>query len=388
MPAKSNLGAKVFLGGIAAILLGMGGFVAYQELLGDDAARERQRQPTPVTLAEVVETEFSQIIEAVGTARANESVEITARVTESVADVRFDSGDRVQKGEVLVVLTDTEEAAELTEAEAAVREAERDYKRIDDLVEQNAASQARLDTELASLERARARVQAIKARLDDRLITAPFEGVVGLRNISPGALVRPGDVVATLDDVSVIKLDFDVPETFLAAVAEGQSITALSPAFRRETFRGQVASVDSRIDPDTRMVTVRALIDNADLRLRPGMLMTVELVRNRRISPTVPEAGLQMTQTSAYVYRVVENPNGEGMIAERQVIETGARAPGRVEVLSGLELGAEVVVEGIHRIRSGAPVEVVGRSENALESVTKASAAAGNGSDTGTAPSL
>ena len=167
-------------------------------------------------------------IQALGTARANESVTLTAKTAETVARVNFSDGQSVEAGAVLVELTDRAEVAQLKEAQAAYVETEKQYDRLRGLVKQGTVTQSQVDQQLGARDSARARMEAIRVRLSDRVITAPFAGVLGFRTVSPGALVQPGTVITTLDDVRTIKLDFSVPETFLAALAVGQHIEALA----------------------------------------------------------------------------------------------------------------------------------------------------------------
>lgn len=311
---------------------------------------------TPVAVHVVELAEFSDVVEALGTARANESVTITAKVSDVIARLEFDSGQRVEAGQILVELADAEEAAGLVEARATAREMRRDVDRIRDLTERGVAPRSRLDEAIAANERALARVEAIEARVADRIIRAPFAGIVGLRNVSVGELVRPGDPIARLDDASIIKLDFTVPERFVSVIEAGQAVEARSSAFPESRFSGTVDQVDTRIDPATRTVVVRALIDNADARLRPGMLMTVELRRARRDRPAVPGGAVVRLDEQAFVF-VIED--GErGATASRRAVELGRRTQGLVEVLSGLEAGDRIVPEGVHRLSDGSPVEI------------------------------
>lgn len=312
-------------------------------------------QATPVAVHTVDVAVFADIVEALGTARANESVTITAKVSDVIARLEFDSGDEVEAGQILVELADAEEAAGLSEARATLRETARDVERIRDLTERGVAPRSRLDEAVAANERARARVSAIEARVADRIIRAPFSGVVGLRNVSVGELVRPGDVIAQLDDASVIKLDFTVPERFLAVIEPGLSIAARSAAFPDEVFNGVVDQVDTRIDPATRAVTVRALIDNADGRLRPGMLMTVEMRRAERDQTAVPGSAIVRFQDDTFVFVIEQGERGARAV--RRDVRLGQRKNGLVEVVAGLEAGELVVAEGVHRVRDGGPVQ-------------------------------
>jgi len=312
--------------------------------------------PVPVIVSAVASTPFEDRIEALGTLRANESVVLTAAVTETVSALHFDDGDRIEAGRVLVEMTSAEEHAQLTEAQALVTEAERQYRRVQSLATQGTASKSLLDERARELDTARARLAAIESRLSDRLIKAPFAGVVGLRNISVGALVEPGDPIATLDDDRMMKLDLAVPSVFLQSLVPGLSVTATTRAFERREFSGEVRSIDSRVDPVTRSVQVRVLLPNPEHLLKPGMLMQVTLRKDPRQALVIPEAALMPTGREQFV--LVAVPEGEGHRAERRQVQIGSRRPGQVEVLQGLGEGDLVVTHGTLRVRPGQAVEI------------------------------
>ncbi|OLF81107.1 efflux transporter periplasmic adaptor subunit [Maricaulis sp. W15] len=331
--------------------------VAVRALLpGGDEMAGRGERVLPVAVAAVPSVEFADVVEALGTARANETVTVTARVTDTISRINFESGQHVAAGAILVELTDTEEAAGLAEARTTQREAQRDLDRTNDLIARAVVPQSRFDEATAALERARARVASIEAQLADRIVRAPFAGIVGLREVSLGGLVRPGDTIARLDDTSRIKLDFTVPERFLSVVSAGMQVAAETSAYPGEVFTGEIAQIDSRIDPITRSVTIRAEIENLDGRLLPGQLMTVAVRRDVRSHPAVPGAALTRYLDQTFVYVVEEA--AEGMIARQRSIELGRRAGTMVEVLDGLTAGEQIISEGVHRIRDGAAVEI------------------------------
>lgn len=365
----------VFLIIVAVIFAGMAAAVMVRALSENAGSGAGMRgMATPVSVVEVGELSFADIVEALGTANANESVLVTAKISDTIARIRFDSGQRVSAGEILVELRDAEEVAGLSEARASLREAEQELVRIRDLTERGVAPRSRLDEIQANAERARARVLALEARVDDRIIRAPFDGVVGLRPVSLGQLVRPGDVIAQLDDVSVIKLDFTLPERFLAAVAPGMEISARTSAFPDSEFIGEITQIDSRIDPATRAVTVRAEIDNTDGRLLPGLLMTVEVRRDPRTRPAVPETAITRLRDQTFVFTVAADERGQ--YVEQREITVGARARGYLEVLSGIEPGEVIVRQGVHRIRDGARVDVRDGANGVRNGATPATAAA------------
>jgi membrane fusion protein (multidrug efflux system) len=314
------------------------------------------RPGSPVVLGTPLLREFADRIEALGTAKANESVVITARVTETVQRVTFRDGAHVEAGEVLVELTSTEESAQLDEARAQHADARQRYTRVVDLHRQGTESQSRLDEVTSQLDAARARLASLEARLSDRLITAPFSGVLGLRAVSPGTLVKPGDRITTLDDIEIVKLDFSVPETFLSSLRTGLVIQGRSAAYPERDFEGRVVAIDTRLDPQTRAAMVRAEIDNREQLLRPGMLLTVALRANPRRSLALPESALLPQASKQFALRVDDE-----LQATRVEVTIGRRIPGYVEVLAGIEATDRVVIDGASKVRPGSTVRVVGR---------------------------
>jgi membrane fusion protein (multidrug efflux system) len=335
-----------------------GAACALAMVLGAAGCGDAEPERAGAASAEIVTTRavrmqpWSDTVQALGTVRARESVTVTAKVSETVEDVHFESGDVVEAGEPLVTLSGRQQRAALAEAQATASEAERLYERQADLAEQQLIARASLDTQRATRDAANARVAQIRAQLGDRVIRAPFAGVLGLRQVSPGSLVTPGTAIATLDDTARVHVDFPVPEGALAYLAEGQQLTATSAAYPGREFTGTVATVDSRVDPATRAVTVRGDFANADRALRPGMLMQVTLIRPERQALLVPEIAVVQVGNNSFVYRVKPDDT-----VERANVEIGARRGGLAEVLSGLEAGDRIVVDGTDKLRPGAAIQ-------------------------------
>jgi membrane fusion protein (multidrug efflux system) len=306
--------------------------------------------PATVTTTVLALLPWSDTLEALGTAAARESVTITAKVSEKVEAVRFDSGDEVKSGQVLVTLVDRAQSAGVGEAAADYAEAQKTYERMQRLGSKQLVAATQLDVARANRDAARARLEAQKATVGDRVIVAPFAGVLGLRQVSPGSLVTPGTVVTTLDDVSKILLDFSVPERSLDALGVGNTVRATSDAFPDETFEGRITSVGSRVDPSTRALAARAEFDNPQRRLRPGMLLNVQLEQGTRQALQVPELALDQLGEQAFLYKVV------GDKVEHVPVKIGARRPGWVEILGGVQAGDRVVVEGLVKLKDGAKV--------------------------------
>ena len=314
--------------------------------------------PQKVVVAPVEVREFFERVEALGTLKADESIEITANVTETVDELLFDDGQLVKKDDPLAILNGAEERAMLEGAQATLKEQEREISRLQGLVKEGAVSEVRLEEYRTQRDIAEQRVREVRAQLADRRIVAPFSGQLGTRRVSPGALVRPGTVITTLDALERVKLDFTVPETFLSELGLGRTIEAHSAAYAGETFEGKVTHIDPRIDPVTRSVTVRAIVPNPDLKLRPGMLMRVLLTSGPRQSPSIPERALVTQQTRHFAFVVDDTPDGR--VARRVTVEIGRRRPGYVEVRSGLEPGQTVVADGLLGLADGKAITVTG----------------------------
>jgi len=310
-------------------------------------------KPVAVIVSEVRVDRFVDRVEALGTLKANESVSVTANETESVSSIYFDDGQRVEAGEILVEMTSAEEHALLEEAQARVAEAERQYERVKSLVAQRSASESLLDERKRDLDTARALLVAIESRLADHLVKAPFAGVLGLRNISPGALVEPGTLITTLDDDSVMKLDFAVPSVFVPDLKLGLGIVAEARAYGNRRFEGEIRSIDSRVDPATRSIQLRALFPNPDRTLKPGVLMQVALLRNPRDALVVPESALLHQGQEHFVMMV-----GDGDVAERRQVRIGARRLGEVEIVDGLAAGDRVITHGNDKARPGQQIAI------------------------------
>jgi membrane fusion protein (multidrug efflux system) len=314
--------------------------------------------PTMVSVAVVQPRTFEDTIEVLGVAKGRQSVTLTAATTQLVERVRFADGQRVPRGAVLVELRDTEQDAGLAQAQAREVEARRAYDRYRTLGEQGWASKAQVDQYEAAWRSAQADVSAAKARQNDRTIRAPFAGVVGLSDVAPGALVNPGAPIVTLDDISVMRVDFQVPERYLGQLREGQALLATADAYPGETIAGRIAKLDTRVDERTRAITARAEFPNGSGKLKPGMLVRVGVSRGQRTNPSAPESAVSVQGDAAFVY--ILHTRGQGTMAEQRPIVTGARQQGFVEILEGVKPGDRVVGDGLNKIQPGQPVLVTG----------------------------
>jgi membrane fusion protein (multidrug efflux system) len=307
----------------------------------------------PVVVAPVRAATVVEKVETVGTARAREAVTVTTRVSGIVAAIHFTEGQAVTAGTVLVELDRSQLMAELDQARASLDDARQQLARARALRPTQAVAEARIDQLEAAARSAEARVRQVQARIEEMKIVAPFDGRVGIRQVSLGALVPPGAVVTTLDDLSRMRIEFAVPELFVARLRPGMKVIAGSAAFGDRRFEGTVTVIDTRIDPNTRAVRLISEFDNADGALRPGLFLNVELtVEQRADGLVIPEEAIDPVGDRAYVYAV---RNGR---AQRIEVRLGMRLPGEVEILAGLNRDDQVVVRGLQRLRHGVPVQV------------------------------
>lgn len=309
-------------------------------------------QPVSVIVTRVEPRTFIDQFTGLGNARANESIQVTSRISSVVERIGFEEGQQVTVGHLLLELDHAELEAELAMAEASLQKARSQFERRKGLAATRVISELEIEELEAEVLIAAAEVRAAKARLGNAFIRAPFAGTVGLRHVSVGDLVGPETVITSLDDTANIKLEFTVPETFLATVEQGMPIEARSEVYPEVSFRGTVSIIDPRVDQATRSVTVIARLPNADGLIKPGMFLTVDLQRERDGVLLVPEQALAPRQGRQFLFAVED-----GTAVEKEV-SLGARAPGVAEVRAGLAPGTLVITEGTQKVRDGAPVRV------------------------------
>lgn len=305
-----------------------------------------------VQITKVVKENYALDLDAIGTVRAFESADISTNVTEAVTGLFFKDGDFVKKGTLLASLSDDEEQAMLASARATLSEEEREIDRLKNLVKDGAAPEARLEERKTLADIAKQKIREAEAKMADRQITAPFDGWLGLRRISVGALVSPGTIIASIDKIDVVNIDFAVPETYLDGVAPGTSIVARASANSSKDFKGTLAQMDTRIDAVTRSIMARAEVPNPDRVLKPGMLVMVKLALEPRASLSIPERTLVPVGAKKCVFTLA------GEKAKRVEVETGRRKPGYVEVTKGLTEGQVVITDGLVGLLDNAAVMV------------------------------
>lgn len=316
----------------------------------------KHQRVVSVKTTKIALAEFKDAVEAVGTSRANEQVFITSKYSDVVEEVLFQDGEAVKKGEVLIRLNSREEAAKVKELQANLAESVSQLNRFQDLYKQKATSQSLVDQQEAQTKAISAQLLSAQIKLAELTIKAPFSGVLGFREISLGALINVGDVITSLDDLSTIKVDFSIPERYLTTVSIGQRIEATNTAYNEDVFIGEITSIDSRVDSMTRTLKVRAKIPNSDRKLRAGMLLNLQVVRKVEQVLQIPESAVIPIENDHFVF-VVESDK-----AVKKQLKIGRRYHGFIEVISGLDMGAVVVIEGALKLRDGVAVSAESKS--------------------------
>jgi membrane fusion protein, multidrug efflux system len=348
------------------LLLGAGAAALYWTYFRDDATGETVAgNPAPAAAggappgmpveAEPVKVQrLIQEIVAVGTLASDESVVLSSEISGRIARIHFSEGRPVQRGQLLFELDDSVHRAEVEQAHANLTLSQRNHERAEELYERRLVSTRERDEAAARLELDRASLQLAEAHLARTRIRAPFAGVAGLRQVSPGDYVNPGQALVSVEALSSLKVDFRLAEISLSRVSVGQTLNLLVDAYPGESFPGTVYAIDPRLAVETRSVGVRARVPNPEGRLRPGLFARVRLVIAERDNAIlVPEQAIMPQGEQLFVY-VIE----DGKSALRPVT-IGLRQEGRAEIRTGLKPGDVVITAGGQKIGPGTPVMAI-----------------------------
>ena len=355
---KSGARRHFFLAGAVLLVavMAVAGVMRLMFPANTGGASPRGGRETQVTAVAAAMRPFADRIEVLGTAKGIQSVNLSSNTPEQVTAIRFSNGATVRRGDVLVELKSREESANVAQARAAVSVAQSQYDRYNQLAQAGFLSPAAMDQYRSVLEQARANLAAAQSRQQDRVIRAPFAGRLGLTDIAPGALISPGATIVTLDDVTTMRVDFDVPDRYLPALRVGAAIEAKPDPYPDRVASGRIAEIDSRINPTTHAIRARAEFANADGALVPGMLMHVVIENGRRQSLALPESAVRVQSDQAYVYVIARR--GSRSIVRLTPVQVGVNEGGFVEIRQGLEAGVQVVADGLDRVEADAPVRV------------------------------
>lgn len=346
--------AKQWMIALGLLFLAGGGIFAWNEL-GPETAAENQRQ-RPASKVNVVSPTMDVVtdsVSAVGSLRARDQISLTTELSGRVVELNLNAGSRVAKGDLLLRLDDRQARADLQVAEATLADALRQLQRAQSLQANNSISRSQVDELRTAADVARAQLASAETRVDNHRIEAPFEGVIGLNDISMGAYLSAGSEVATLDSTRKMELGFAISEKFLGQIRLGQTVEGHTPAYPGERFTGELVELGTRINELSRTLPVRALVDNPEQKLRPGQFMAASLTLRQREALIIPEQSVMIRGDETYVFVADDG------IARRTSVELGTRSPGIVEVASGLALEDQVIVTGQDRLSSGDRIEVV-----------------------------
>lgn len=311
----------------------------------------------PVKAAQAKREAVAAKVEAVGDLLAGESVVLRPEIVGRIAAIRFEEGHKVRAGEVLVELNAEEQRSALAQSQSSVQVEQQSFQRIRDVRAKNLVSQQQYDEALARLQNAQALLERDRVRLSRTVLQAPFDGIIGLRQVSLGDYVSPGQALVNLESVDPIKLDFKLPEKYAGKVAKGLKLQVTVDAWPGRVFSGEIQAVDPRLDEATRTVKARARLANADLALKPGMFAHVVLdLGKERPALFVPEQAVEAKGSKAMLYRIID---GKAVLA---TVKTGERRPGFVEIAEGLGDGDWVVTDGQLKLRDGMPVSIINKA--------------------------
>jgi membrane fusion protein (multidrug efflux system) len=308
----------------------------------------------PVKAETVKISNVADDVSAVGSLLAEESVIIRPEIDGRIVALHFQEGQAVAAGARLVSIDSTEYEAQAAAQRADLKTEEQRLARTQDLYEKKFISKDALDVQVGNVARLKAHVDEAESRTAKTIIRAPFAGILGLRQVSPGAYVKAGNDIVRLENVSSIKVDFRIPENYLSKIRPNQEIAVKLDAYPGEEFKGRVYAVEPVVDERTRTIAMRARIPNNRFKLKPGMFVRVAVtLDNRPNAVIIPEEAIWPQGKSSFVYRVVD---GKAMLTK---VEIGNRSPGSVEILKGLAANDLVITDGQMKLKDGAPVSVI-----------------------------
>ena len=351
---------------LGLILGGIFGYKFYQ--FGQMKEQMSQPQPpTPVSATRVQQEQWTPAIKSVGSVEAINGIRVANEVPGVIQEIGFESGDRVEQGDVLIRLDSQIDEAALRTRRAEAQLAAQEFKRVEELLPRGAVSQSQFDEARANYDAARARVNEAEAQLGKKVIRAPFDGTLGLRLVDQGEYLATGTPIVEINMLDPIYVDYTLSERELPRVNRGNTVEATVAAVPGETFTGEVSAINTSVNPETRTIRVRATLANPGDMLRPGMFATI---MTRQPEPervlTLPRTAVSYNTYGDYVFVLGENDSGQLTVSRRSV-ETGEVRGQRVAITKGLEQGEQVVSKGLLRLRAGQPVEIQEQDEPETE---------------------
>lgn len=359
----------LFLG---VVFGGIFGYKFYQ--FGQMKEQMSQEQP-PVEVSATVASArtWTPSAKSVGSVEAINGIRVANEVPGVIEEIAFESGDTVERGDVLIRLDAEIDEAALRTRRAEAQLAQQEFKRVEDLLPRRAVSQSQFDEAKANYDAARARVNEAEAQLSKKVIRAPFDGKLGLRLVDQGEYIATGTPIVEINMLDPIYLDYTISERNLPQVEKGYEVIATVAAVPDESFTGEVSAINTSVNPETRTVRIRATVANPEGKLRPGMFATI-MTREpeEREVITLPQTAVSYNTYGDFVFLIRENDEGERIVTRRSVT-TGSVRDGRVAVLEGLEDGDQVVSKGLQRLRADQRVTIREDSGDEESSTAEAS---------------
>ena len=340
------------------LLFFIGSFMIYVGVRYIDrptVAKQAKIEKVNVVTQIVKTSDINDSINALGTVISNESVDISSTLTKRVTVVNFTDGQYVKKGDLLVQLETSQEEAEEKRLELNLAEQEREFKRLEPLHENGVVSAKDYEVQHTKTLTAKAELEHIQAKIKEAHIVAPFDGILGMREVSVGSLVSAGTLITTIDDIKTVKVDFSIPEKYVLKLRQNDLIFATAEATQNRKFDGKILAISTRIDENTHNASVRGIFPNSQLLLRPGMLLKINIPFDNRQGICIPETAICSNGNTQYVYKILDNK------ATIQEIKTGSRLSGQVEILAGLSNGDEIVVDGVLKVKEGGQINRIER---------------------------
>ena len=298
---------------------------------------------------------FKNQIELTGSIKANESIEVTSVISEKIKQIRFTEGSRVKKNEILIIFENNQEKAELKQVKAELDEANLNFERARELVDEGNASQSMLDKRLMQKKKLEGKYEEILAKLDDLTLKSPFKGIIGTKNYSEGSFIKPGDIIAKIYDIEKVKIELNIPEQYVSEIFKNQIFLAKIPSLKNEAFTGHIYAINPFIDSQTRTFkAIGIIMENKDFLLKPGMMVNIDLNLKSQEKIMIPEGSIIPVDDKRFIYKI----NKEFIVKKVEVL-TGIRKDGLIEIMSGIEIGEMFVFEGTNKINSGKKVRVI-----------------------------
>lgn len=348
---------------LVVVAIALIGFMKYRSIMAGKAMGEKYaKPPTAVTTVTVQAQTWQPVLVAVGSLRAVQGVTISTDLAGIVSEIAFESGTPVKKGALLVKLDSQQEQAQLRSSEARLTLAQSEIQRKRDLVEKQTIAASELDAAQSELAQAAAKLEEMKALVARKQLTAPFDGLVGIRQVNLGQYLNPGAEIVPLQSLDPIYVEFSLPQQHFETIAVGKKLRVAASGVTGDRFDGEITAIDSRVDEATRNVKVQGTLKNADHKLKPGMFVEVEVLLPKTDGVlAIPSSSIAYAPYGDSVYLVndAKDPDGKAIKeVQQKFVKLGPKRGDQVSVMSGLSAGDEVVSGGIFRLRPGAPVRV------------------------------